>query len=129
MHGNCCLHQPYAYQVQYYDNTQPKYTPFELTDNFLPKFKLLNNVVPSIDATCNLSLPNIFLDGIVEKLCLYAITRTELSQTIMVEENIKKNPRYMHPSKFRDITRQDILYFCVCYYYTEYCRLTAKQDY
>ena len=65
-HGNYCSHQPYAYQVQYYDKPQPKYVPFDLTDKFLPKFKLPHGVVPSIDAICNLSLPNSLIDGIVE---------------------------------------------------------------
>ena len=51
-HGNCSCYQPYAYQVQYYDKPQPEYTPFHLTDQFLPKFKLPYGVVPSVDAIC-----------------------------------------------------------------------------
>ena len=35
----------------------------------------------------------------------------------------------MHPSKFCDITRRDILYFFACYYYMGYYRLPAKRDY
>ena len=82
-----------------------------------------------VDAICNLSLANISLDNVVDWLNLYTIARTELSPTIVVEDKIKKNLCYMYPSKFRIITRQDILYFFASYYYMGYYRLPAKQDY
>ena len=35
----------------------------------------------------------------------------------------------MHPNKYQDISRQDILFFFASYYYMGYCRLPARQDY
>ena len=129
-HGDYSCYTPYAYQVQSYNNKpQAEYTPFDLTDQFLPKFKLPYGVVPSVDAICLLSLPDLLIDGIVEWSNVYAMAQTNVSPTIVEEDKIKKNPCYMHPSKFRTLTRQDILYFFASYYYFGYCRLPAKQDY
>ena len=55
-HRNYTPQQPYAYEVQSYDESQPKYTPFVLKNNFLPKFRLPAGVTPSVDAVCTLSL-------------------------------------------------------------------------
>ena len=62
-HGNYSALQLYAHEVQYYNKSQPKYTPFELKDKFLPKFTLPHCVISSVDAICILSLPDSFLDG------------------------------------------------------------------
>ena len=128
-HGNYSPKVPYSYEVQYKDGSRPTYTPFVLKDQFRPKFKLPFGVNPTVDAMCKLSLPDSIIDGIVLRSNTYALARTKLEQFELVEGVIKKNPRWMHPSKYRDITRQDILYFFACYYYMGYCRLPARRDY
>ena len=125
-HGNYTPQRPYSYEVQYKDKSKPTYTPFVLKDHFLPKFRLPTGVIPSVAAMCNLSLPDSIIDGIVTRSNMYAMARTKLEESILVDGVMKRNPRWMHPSKYRDITRQDILFFFACYYYMGYCRLPAK---
>ena len=76
-----------------------------------------------------LSLPDSIIDGIVIRSNTYAKARTTLEGMILVNCVMKRNPRWMHPNKYRDISRQDILFFFACYYYMDYCRLPARQDY
>ena len=78
---------------------------------------------------CNLSLPDSIIDGIVIRSNTYAMARTKLDETILVDGVMKRNPRWMHLNKFRTINRQDILFFFACYYYMGYCRLPARRDY
>ena len=78
---------------------------------------------------CKLSLPDSIIDGIVIQSNIYALVYTKLDETILVDGVMKKNPKWMHPNKYQDISQQDILFFFACYYYMEYCRLPARQDY
>ena len=128
-HGNYSPKQPYSYKVQYNDGSHLKYTPFVLEDQFRPKFQLPPGVTPSVAAMCTLSLPDSIIDGIVHRSNNYALVRTKMEQFELVNGAFKKNPRWMHPTKYRDITRQDILFFFACYYYMGYYRLPARQDY
>ena len=59
----------------------------------------------------NTPLPDSIIDGIVLRSNTYALARTKLEQFELVEGVMKKNPRYMHPSKYWDIDRQDISTF------------------
>ena len=117
---------PYSYEVQYKDGSRPTYTPFVLKDQFRPKFKLPFGVNPTVDAMCKLSLPDSIIDGIVLRSNTYALARTKLEQYELVNGAFKKNPRWMHPAKYWDITRQDILYFFACYYYMD--TISYRQD-
>ena len=128
-HGNYSPKVPYLYRVQYKDGSRPACTPFVLKDQFRPKFKLPFGVNPTVDAMCKLLLPDSIIDGIVLRSNTYALARTKLEQFELVNGVVKKNPRWMHLSKYWDINRQDILYFFACYYYMGYCRLPARQDY
>ena len=128
-HGNYTPQRPYSYEVQYKDGSQPTYTPFVLKDHFLPKFRLPTGVIPSVAAMCDLSLPDSIIDGIVTRSNMYAMARTKLEENILVDGVLKRNPRWMLQYNYRDITRQDILFFFACYYYMGYCRLPARRDY
>ena len=76
-----------------------------------------------------LSLPDSIIDGNVIRSNTYALAGTKLDGKILVDGVMKKNPRWMHPNKYRDINQQDILFFFTCYYYLGYYRLPARQDY
>ena len=73
-------------------------------------------MIPSVDAMCTLSLPDSFLDGIVQQPNTYSLTRAELEETILVDNVIERNSRWMHPNKYQDITQQDIPLFYICNY-------------
>ena len=60
---------------------------------------------------CNLSLPALIIDCIVIRSNTYAKARTQLDETIMVNGLMKRDPRWMNSNKYRDINRQDILFF------------------
>ena len=92
-HGNYTPQQPYAYKVQYYNKSQLKYTPFVFKDKFLPKFRLPVCVTPSVDAVCNLSLPDPIIDGIVHLSNTYALACTKLEETTLVGSVVKRNTR------------------------------------
>ena len=77
---------------------------------------------------CNLALPYSIIDGILIHSNTYAMSRTKLDGTILVDGVTKRNPIWMHPNKWRNINPQDILSFFACYYYMGYCRLPARQD-
>ena len=128
-HGNYTPQRLYSYEVQYNNESQPKYTPFVLKDQFRPKFRFPTGVTPSIAAMCKLSLPDSIIDDIVIRSNTYALACTTLEEKILVDGVMKRNSRWMHQNKYRDITQQDILYFFACYYYMGYCRLPARQDY
>ena len=78
---------------------------------------------------CNLSLPDSIIDGIVIQSNTYAKAGTILEATILVNGVMNRNPRWMHSYKYREISRQHILFFFACYYYMGYCRLPARRDY
>ena len=78
---------------------------------------------------CKLCLPDSIIDGIVIRSNTYALARTKLDETILVDGVMKKNPRWIHLNKYQDISRQDILFFFACYYYMGYCRLPARREY
>ena len=78
---------------------------------------------------CKLSLPDSIIDDIVLHLNTYSLACTKLEQYELVDGRLKKNPCWIHLSKYWDIFRQDILYFFARYYYMGYCRLPARQDY
>ena len=128
-YGNYIPQQLYSYKVQYNDESQQKYTPFVLEDQFLPRFRLPTGVTSSVDAMCMLYLPDSIIGGIVHQSNMYSLARTKLEKTILVDSVVKKNPRWMHPRKCWDINRQDILFFFAFYYYMGYCRLPARRDY
>ena len=71
------------------------YTPFVLKDEFRPKFQLPHGVTPSVAAMCNLALPDSIIDGIVIRSNTYAMARTKLNETILVDGVMKRNSRWM----------------------------------
>ena len=126
--------EPYPYHVQYKDESTPLYEPIKLDNHFVPKFALPYGTIPLVNLMSMLSLPNKLIDTIAQRSTMYARSRSHLPIMIPVNENkpqgeLKKNPSYLSTSKFKPITRQDILYFLACYYYMGYCRLPARRDY
>ena len=128
-HGNYTPQRPYLDELQYKDDPHPTYTLFVLKDEIQPKFQLPPGVTPSVAAMCNLALPDSIVDGIVIRSNTYAMARTKLDETILVNGDMERNPRGMHPNKYRNINQQDIFFFFPCYYCMGYCRLPARQDY
>ena len=115
-HENYTPQQPYSYEVQYNNKSQLKYKPFALKDQFRPKFRLPTGVTPSVTAMSKFSLPDPIIDGIAIRSNTYALARTTLEEKILVDGVIKRNPRWMYPNKYQDITRRGILFFFACYY-------------
>ena len=56
-------------------------------------------MTPSVAAMCNLALSDLIIDDIVIQSNTYALARTKLDETIMVDDVMKRNPRWMHLNK------------------------------
>ena len=59
---------------------------------------------------CSLALTDEMVEAIAKQSTAYALTRTQLPIGIPVdkdypEREMKKNPSYLHPKKYRDITK------------------------
>ena len=61
-------------------------------------------MTPSVAAMCKLSLPDSIINGIVIRSNTYAPARTKSDEKILVDSVMKKNPRWMHPNKYQDIS-------------------------
>ena len=76
-----------------------------------PKFKLLYGVIPGVEESiCSLALTDEMVEAIAKQSTAYALTRTQLPIEIPVdkdypERGMKKNPSYLHPKKYTDITK------------------------
>ena len=62
------------------------------------------------ESICSLALTDEMVEAIAKQSTAYALTRTQLPIEIPVdkdypEREMKKNPSYLHPKKYRDITK------------------------
>ena len=100
-HGNYIPQRLYSYEVQYNDKSQPKYTfCIEGLVSTQVQITMATGVTPSVAAMCKRFLPDSSIDGIVIRSNTYALARTALEEKILVEDVMKKNPRWMHPNKY-----------------------------